>query len=195
MPKTVHENYRTATGKAALARGASCPLGSDADRRRWSRLRPTFAILGRRSSVILGRDDRPAFQRAYMMSLSCFVSRSASFAQSCAAMVRLGRRVCLNGRRHLTVILIGISSLVTDPNRSIAAEFQVVTAPFGEPTIGILLEGEILHGDDALFAQSVNSARARFREFRLRAIALNSPGGEVAETLLLADRIRSLAGC
>jgi len=72
-----------------------------------------------------------------------------------------------------------------------AASFSIVVPKSG-PTMGILLDGEIVSGDDERFAFAIATAERQYQDHRLRAVALDSPGGQIVEAMRMVDRIRRL---
>lgn len=58
--------------------------------------------------------------------------------------------------------------------------------------MGILMIGTIISGDDNRLAAAVTTAKLEHQDHRLRAVALDSPGGQIAEAMKIVGRIRGM---
>ena len=107
--------------------------------------------------------------------------------------IALGAEAAQTKRRHSRNIFAAPFLLwltISHPGK--AAVFDIVLAPWNDPTMGILLSNEITEGDDQRLQAAMASAMSRYPDHRIRAIALNSPGGKVAAAIAMAEKIREM---
>lgn len=71
------------------------------------------------------------------------------------------------------------------------AIFEPVLPRYSGSEMALLIQGEIVSGDSARLITALATAEARYTDHRMRAIALDSPGGNVVEAAKMAFIIHS----
>jgi hypothetical protein len=70
-----------------------------------------------------------------------------------------------------------------------SATFETVLSKYSGAEMGLLLRGEIVQGDADRLEKALDIAIAQYPDHRMRAIALDSPGGLVDEAIKMANLI------
>lgn len=84
---------------------------------------------------------------------------------------------------------IGIAGAQQEPTQPEGAQYEIILDG-AEPYMGLLIEGAIANGDGSRLVVALNKAGEEYPDHYMRALALNSPGGNVAEALKMVYTIR-----